>query len=61
MLCQEGLPISFFSPHRVKLTHRETKQSNIHSEKKVVPGTRNLRTNSASTMYYKVVITTMNK
>jgi len=32
-----------------------------HSEKKVVPATRNLSTNSASTMYYKVVITTMNK
>jgi len=32
-----------------------------HSEKKVVSATRNLRTNSASTMYYKVVITTMNK
>jgi len=31
-----------------------------HSEKKVVPATRNLRTNSASTVYYKVVITTMN-
>jgi len=29
-------------------------------EKKVVPATRNLRTNSVSTMYYKVV-TTMNK
>jgi len=28
---------------------------------KVVPATRNLRTNSVSTMYYKVVITTMNK
>jgi len=28
---------------------------------KIVPATRNLRTNSASTMYYKVVITTMNK
>jgi len=33
----------------------------LHSEKKVVPATRNLRTNNASTMYYKVVITTMNK
>jgi len=33
----------------------------IHAEKKVVPATRNLRTNSASTMYYKVIITTMNK
>jgi len=32
-----------------------------HSEKKVVPATRNFRTNSVSTMYYKVVITTMNK
>jgi len=32
-----------------------------HSEKKVVPATRNLRTNSASTTYHKVVITTMNK
>jgi len=32
----------------------------VHSEKKVVPATRNLRINSASTMYYKV-ITTMNK
>jgi len=32
-----------------------------HSDKKVIPATRNLRTNSASTMYYKVVITTMNK
>jgi len=33
----------------------------IHSKKKVVPATRNLRTNSASTMYYKIVIITMNK
>jgi len=33
----------------------------LHAEKKVVPATRNLRTNSVSTMYYKVVITTMNK
>jgi len=33
---------------------------NIHSEKKV-PATRNLRINSASIMYYKIVITTMNK
>jgi len=32
-----------------------------NSEKKVVLATRNLRTNSASTMYYKMVITTMNK
>jgi len=32
----------------------------MHSEKKVVPATRNLRINS-STMYYKVVITTINK
>jgi len=32
-----------------------------HSEKRVVPAIRNLRTNNASTMYYKVVITTMNK
>jgi len=28
---------------------------NVHSEKKVVPATRNLRTNSASTIYYKIV------
>jgi len=33
----------------------------LHSEEKVVPATRNLRTNSASIMYYKVVIATMNK
>jgi len=33
----------------------------LHSEKKIVSATRNLRTNNASTMYYKVVITTMNK
>jgi len=33
----------------------------VHSEKKVVPPTRNFRTNSASTMYYKVAITTINK
>jgi len=31
-----------------------------HSEKKVVPATRNLRINT-SAMYYKVAITTMNK
>jgi len=37
------------------------KSIKIHSEKKVVSATRNLRTNSASTMYYKVVITIMNK
>jgi len=30
-------------------------------EKKVVPATRNLRTNSASIMYYKVVMITINK
>jgi len=42
--------------------HINTKiQPRPHSEKKVVPATRNLRINSASTMYYKVVITTMNK
>jgi len=35
--------------------------TSIHSEKKVIPATRNLRTNSVSTMYYKVVITTTNK
>jgi len=33
----------------------------LHSEKKVVPATRNLRTNNVSTMYYKVVITITNK
>jgi len=38
-----------------------TNSNNLHSEKKVVLATRNLRTNSASTMYYKVVTTTMNK
>jgi len=27
-----------------------------HSEKKVIPAIRNLRTNSVSTIYYKVVI-----
>jgi len=32
----------------------------MHSEKKIVPAFRNLKTNSASIMYYKVV-TTMNK
>jgi len=32
-----------------------------YSEKKVVPAIRNLKTKSASTMYYKIVITTMNK
>jgi len=32
----------------------------IHSEQKVVSATRNLRTNSTSIMYYKVVITTSN-
>jgi len=31
------------------------------SEKKVVPATKNLTINSASTMYYKIVITTINK
>jgi len=36
------------------------KNLSTHSEKKVVPATRNWRTNSALTMYYKVVITTMN-
>jgi len=40
---------------------RKAPKAKTHSEKKVVPATKNLRTNSASTMYYKVVITTMNK
>jgi len=39
----------------------ENHSANVHSEKKVVATTRNLRTNSASTMYHRVVITTMNK
>jgi len=46
----------------LKIMNNDAKNFDIlHSEKKVVPATRNLRTNSASTMYYKVVITSMNK
>jgi len=36
---------------------RRSKKIEIaHSEKKVILATRNLRTNSVSTMYYKIVV-----
>jgi len=41
-------------------TNFGTKES-THSEKKVVPATRNLMTNGISTIYYKVVIRSINK
>lgn len=33
----------------------------LHSEKKLVPAIRNVRINSASTVYYKAVTRAMNK
>jgi len=54
---QTYIRIDLFSLQYISIV----KSIKIHSEKKVVSAIRNLRTNSASTMYYKVVITTMNK
>jgi len=55
-----SLLLFFFLYQTVILLKKEGYEY-IHSEKKVVPATKNLRINSASTMCYKVVITTMNK